>query len=204
MRPFPRRLLWISSLLTGATGLVYMWMKYLLEPVDAWAVINHPLQPLVLKAHILVAPVMVFAVGLIAGDHIWRHYRQGVRAGRRSGLLAMGVFVPMVLTGYLIQAVTHVTWLQAVAWSHMITGMLYLVGLLLHHRVFRTRRTEERSVAEVTATRPRQPPSAAPPRGGDPAAGSTHRRARPRPARSSAGSASARGRRRARPREDRP
>lgn len=137
MSPFQSRLLWWSSVVTGVTGVAYWWMKNHLEPVDPWAAINHPLQPWVLKAHILAAPVMVFAVGLIAGDHIWRHWRQGVRAGRRSGLLAMWVFVPMVVSGYLIQAVTHVGLLEALVWVHLVTGSAYLVGLVAHHRIFR-------------------------------------------------------------------
>ena len=139
MSPFQRRLLWSSSLLTGLTGLVWFWMEHALEPAEPWAVINHPLQPWILKAHILVAPVMVFAVGLIAGDHIWRHFRQRVRAGRRSGLLAMAVLAPMILTGYLIQAITHPGWLSAVSWTHVATGALYLVALVGHHRIFRGR-----------------------------------------------------------------
>jgi hypothetical protein len=137
---FQRWLLWGSSLVTGGTGLAYGWMKYRMAPVDAWAVINHPLQPWMLKAHILAAPLMVFAVGLIAGEHVWRHWRDGVRAGRRSGLLAMWVFVPMVATGYLIQAVTHVGLLEALACGHLVTGAAYLVGLAAHHRIFRRKR----------------------------------------------------------------
>lgn len=139
MNRFQSRLLWGSSLATGVTGLAYWWMKHHMEPVDPWAAINHPLQPWVLKAHILAAPVMVFAVGLIAGEHIWRHWREGVPSGRRSGLLAAGAFVPMVLTGYLIQAVTHVGLLEALAWAHLVTGLAFLVGLAAHHPVFRER-----------------------------------------------------------------
>ncbi|MDH5588803.1 MAG: DsrE family protein [Gemmatimonadota bacterium] len=138
MNPFQRRLLWSSSLLTGITGLVYFWMKYAMEATDPWAVINHPLQPWVLKAHILVAPVMVFSVGLIGATHIWRHYAQRVRVGRRSGLLAMWVLPAMVMTGYLVQAVTHEGWLVVMAWTHIGTGSAYLASLVLHHRVFRT------------------------------------------------------------------
>lgn len=137
MNRFQRWLVWSSSVATGATGLMYWWMKNRMKPVDAWAAINHPLQPWVLKAHILVAPVMVFAVGLIAAEHIWRHYRQNVKAGRRSGLAAMWVFVPMVLSGYLIQAVTHVGLLQAMVWIHLGTGAVYLLGMAAHSRVCR-------------------------------------------------------------------
>ena len=137
MNAFQRWLLWGSSLLTGVTGLAYWWMKNRMQPVDLWAVINHPLQPWMLKAHILAAPVMVFAVGLVARDHVWRHWRGGIRAGGGSGLTAMWVFVPLVATGYLIQAVTHAGWLKALAWAHLATGIAFLGGLVAHHRIFR-------------------------------------------------------------------
>lgn len=151
MNAFQRRLVWGSSILTGLTGVVYFGMEHFLQPVDPWAVINHPLQPWVLKAHILVAPVMVFAIGLIAADHIWRHFRQRVRAGRRSGLVAMAVLAPMVLSGYLIQAVTHQGWLAVVVWTHVGTGVLYLVALVGHHRIFRKRNGKRNGKGEGKA-----------------------------------------------------
>lgn len=140
MNPFQKRLLWSSSLLTGLTGIVYFWMKHFLEPADPWAVINHPLQPWVLKAHIIVAPVMIFAVGLIATEHIWRHFRSSMRLSRRSGLMTMWLLAPMILTGYLIQAVTHRGWLAVIVWTHIVTGVLYLAGLGIHQWVLWRRR----------------------------------------------------------------
>lgn len=137
MSAFQRWFVWSTSALTGLTGLVYWWMEHGLEPVDPWAAVNHPLQGWVLKAHILVAPLMVFAIGLVAADHIWRHYRTNAGAGRRSGLTAWLVFAPMVLSGYLIQAVTHVGLLEILAWGHLLTGSAYLVGIGLHTRFAR-------------------------------------------------------------------
>jgi len=139
MSRLQRWLLWSSSIATGVTGIIYWWMKHMLEPLEPWAAINHPLQPWILKAHILAAPVLVFAVGLVATEHIWRHLRGPVCAGRRSGLLTTAVFVPMVGTGYLIQAVTGDGWLTALAWGHLAAGASWLVGVTLHHRLFRTR-----------------------------------------------------------------
>lgn len=130
-------LLWLSSALTGVTGLVYWWMKDMMEPLDEFAVINHPLQPWVLKAHIVVAPVMVFAVGLIAAGHIWKQYKRPVSSGRSSGLLSMWILGPLIMTGYLIQVVAHVGWLEALAWSHLVAGGLYLIGLVAHHQAVR-------------------------------------------------------------------
>jgi hypothetical protein len=129
---FQKWLLLGSSAATAVTGIAYAWMKYLLAPSEPWAVINHPLEPWMLKAHILVAPVMVFAVGLIATGHIWAHFRSGLRVRRRTGLTAMAVLLPMTLTGYLIQAITHLGWLQAMVIAHLVTGGLYVVGLAGH------------------------------------------------------------------------
>lgn len=132
MSRFQRSLLLWSSGLTFLTGVVYWWMDTMLDPVTEWAVVNHPLQAWVLKAHILVAPVLIFAIGLVMTDHIWKHLRTAVTRGRRSGAIAMCVLVPMILSGYLIQAVTAENWLTVVVWAHLITGGLYGLALATH------------------------------------------------------------------------
>lgn len=140
MSPFERWSVWLSSVLCGGTGVAYFLVKYLMEPSEPWAVINHPIQPWLLKAHIVTAPLLVFALGAVAGNHFWKHYRSGVPTGRRSGVTAMLSVAPMVLTGVLIQAVTSPGWLKAMAVAHIAFGALYLGGLALHQKVFRSRR----------------------------------------------------------------
>lgn len=155
MNRFQRGLLLWSSLLTALTGVVYWWMDTMLTPVNEWAVVNHPLQPWVLKAHIVVAPVLVFAIGLITMDHIWKHFRSAVQGGRRSGLTTMFVVVPMVVTGYLIQVTTHERWLTVVAWAHIATGLVYALGVLCHWWVVgrgRTKRRRRPSNADGTSS----------------------------------------------------
>jgi hypothetical protein len=123
---------WTSSVATALTGVVYFWMDRMMSPLDEFAIINHPWQPLVLKAHILVAPVLVFAIGMIAVDHIWKYYWGTIRRARRSGLSTMWPIVPMIFSGYLIQAVTPELWLAVVAWAHIATGVLYAAALVGH------------------------------------------------------------------------
>lgn len=137
MSSFEKWLLRVTTAVTFVTGVAYMWMKYFLEPTEPWAAVNHPLEPWMLKAHIVAAPLLVFAVGLVSTHHIWKHFRAGVRAGRRSGLLALAVFAPMVLSGYLIQVVTSRPWLVALAWIHIVTGVAFVLGFVLHGDVFR-------------------------------------------------------------------
>ncbi len=140
MNRFQKLLLWVTSGLTGLTGAVYFFMDRMMEPVGPWAVVNHPLQPWVLKAHIIVAPALVFSIGLIATEHIWKHYRGRIRRARRTGLATMWMIAPMVLTGYLIQSITHETLLAAVAWAHIVTGVVYLLGVGLHQWALRVAR----------------------------------------------------------------
>lgn len=132
MSSFEKWSVWVTSALTGITGVAYFWAKYMVEPSDPFAVVNHPLQPWFLKSHILVSPLLLLAVGSILVRHVWKHYRRGIRWGRRSGITTALVFLPMVLTGYAIQAVTHAGWLQALAVGHIAVGAVYLVGLGLH------------------------------------------------------------------------
>ncbi|HEV2148910.1 MAG TPA: hypothetical protein VGR37_16005 [Longimicrobiaceae bacterium] len=144
MNRFEKWSVWSTTAATFLTGAGFFWAKYLVEARDPWAVVNHPLQPWFLKAHILVAPLMVFAVGMIATRHVWRHFRSGMPHGRRSGILTAATLGPMVLTGYLIQAITHVGWLRAMAISHIVVGTLFVLGMALHQPVVRHMKREAR------------------------------------------------------------
>ena len=152
MTRFQRLLFWASTAATTASGLVYFWMKYLLVASDPWAVANHPLQPLMLKLHILAAPIMLFAVGLIWTDHIWRHIRSGLPTGRRTGVLSAAVFGPLVLSGYLIQAVTAPGFLAVVTWGHIGLGVACGAGVVLHQLAVRRRRGIRKGALPVVAT----------------------------------------------------
>jgi len=152
MTRFQRLLFWVSTAATTATGVVHFWMKYFLVASDPWAVANHPLQPLMLKLHILAAPIMLFAVGLIWTDHIWRHIRSGLPTGRRTGVLAAAVFGPLVLSGYLIQAVTAPRFLVVITWGHIALGVACGAGVVLHHYAVRRRRAVRKGELPVVAT----------------------------------------------------
>lgn len=144
MTRFQRWLLYSSTAVAATSGLVYFWMKRFLTPTDPWAVINHPLEPWALKLHILSAPVMLFAVGLITTQHIWRSLRSSLPTGRRSGIIATMGFVPLVVTGYLIQVVTSPLALEILAWTHLSLGLAFAWALASHRRVLKPRRLKRR------------------------------------------------------------
>lgn len=139
MSPFERWSVWLTTAATLVTGVVYWWMKEMMTAADPWAVINHPLQPWVLKAHILVAPLLVFSVGLITSRHVWRHFRMGVGQGRKSGLIAAASFIVMVASGYALQVFTAETLLRFLGWTHLGLGIVYSLGVAAHYPATRWR-----------------------------------------------------------------
>jgi len=138
--------LWVLSLATlaaGATGLILFAMKELMEPVDPFSVVNHPWQPLVLKAHLVAVPFLVFAVGLIFSSHAAERYRSGHGPARRSGAGLLVLFAPLVLSGIGVQILTHETWQRGAVWLHVGTGAAYLLFFVMH-RLRGLRRTAPR------------------------------------------------------------
>lgn len=132
MTRFESRSVWWSGAATAVTGLAFLWAKYLAQPVDAWSVVNHPLEPWFLKAHIVVSPFFVFALGLILTRHVVPHLKNGLKRGRASGLLMIWTLVPMIVTGYLIQVVTAPLVTRLLVGVHLVTGCVFAAGLLLH------------------------------------------------------------------------
>lgn len=139
MNSFEKWSVWITSALTVATGLGYFVLEYLVASPDGYAVVNHPWQPYFLKAHVLVSPLLLFALGTIAVHHVWDHWVSGVRVSRRSAVLTTLAVLPMVLTGYLIQVLTDQGWISAMAVAHIVFGCLYGAGLVVHTWIIRRR-----------------------------------------------------------------
>jgi hypothetical protein len=126
-----RYLLTLANLSVGVTGVVYAVMRYLLEPADEWAVVNHPWQPHLQHFHLLAAPLLVFAVAMV-----WKqHALAGLGNGRRhlvSGVALLASFVPMVASGYLIQTAVEPSWRAVWVAVHLVTSGLWLLGYLVH------------------------------------------------------------------------
>lgn len=147
-----------STILVGVTGLVYAWMRYLLQPVDPYAVVNHPLQPTVQHLHVLVAPLLVFGAGLIWKNHVWNHFRKGVPRARRSGISLVLTLAPMVVSGYLIQTTITEGWRTAWIAIHCATSAIWLL-VYLTHVVAATRRKIGRRRARSGAHDPVEIPT---------------------------------------------
>ena len=122
----------VATLLVGGGGLVYAWMRYLVRPSDPFAVVNHPWQPAVQHLHVLAAPLLVFAIGLIWKTHAWPGVRLRVAARRSSGLALFATAAPMIASGSLLQTATVPYWRRAWLVIHLAASALWLAGYLAH------------------------------------------------------------------------
>ena len=116
----------------SVSGLAYGIFKYFVPGSDPDSRIGHPWQTVLLKAHILAAPAAVFGIGLLFRQHAIARMRSGESKNRRSGALMLWLFLPLTLTGYLVQVFVETTALRAAGWSHAGLGLWFLLGYLFH------------------------------------------------------------------------
>lgn len=128
------QLVWlhVSIAITALSGIVFAVMKYFMRSADEFAVVNHPWQPFMLAAHVVIAPLALFILGWTFSNHMLPKYRFGDDTGRVSGTGAMWLIIPMAVTGYLLQVSTGETLRQAMAVGHWVSSGLFVVVYVVH------------------------------------------------------------------------
>lgn len=126
-------LLHLSIWTSAGTGLIYLIMKHLLRSEDPFSVVNHPWQPHVLAAHVLLTPLLIFSLGLIAREHVLGRFQdERPHRSRRSGVATIALAAPMIASGYLMQVVTEPALRRVLAGAHIATGVLYTLLFASH------------------------------------------------------------------------
>ncbi|HKR66309.1 MAG TPA: hypothetical protein VJZ00_21450 [Thermoanaerobaculia bacterium] len=122
----------VSVALTAITGAVFAWMKYFMKSTDEFAVANHPWQPHMLAAHVVIAPVLLFIFGWTFSNHMLPKLRFGDDTRKKSGIASMALIAPMTLSAYLLQIATNESLRHAMAVAHWVTSALFVVAYVLH------------------------------------------------------------------------
>lgn len=119
----------LANVATIGGGSVYAWTKYsgfregeIGSVANTWA---HDF-------HLLSVPLLVFGVGLLWTSHAFTQIRQAERSGRRSGIALLATFIPMVLSGYVLQVVIEDEWRTLWVAAHLVFSGLWTVGYLAH------------------------------------------------------------------------
>ena len=135
------QLLWLhlAVALTTLTGVVFAFMKYFLTSDDEFSVVNHPMQPHLLAAHVVIAPALLFLLGWTFSNHILPKYRFGNGKNRRTGIASTALILPMALSAYLLQVSTSETLREVMAWAHWISSGVFVAAYLIHLVVGRSK-----------------------------------------------------------------
>ena len=112
--------------------MIYGIYRYGVSPEDPYAVVNHPWQPHFQHLHVLLAPLLVFAVGYSWRRHIGPRLGRRGLAGYKSGLGLAVAMVPMVASGYLIQTAVEPAWRKIWIGVHLVASGLWLLGYGIH------------------------------------------------------------------------
>ncbi len=122
----------ILSLIVAVTGFVYLYMKYVLETGDPFAVINHLWQPTMLHLHIIASPLLIVVFGLILNSHILKKLRANSITNRRTGWISLITFGGMTLSGYFLQVVSTQAWITTMIILHVSFGVIFSISYITH------------------------------------------------------------------------
>lgn len=122
----------VSNVIVAVTGFVYAAMHYLMKSADPFSVVNHPLEPYMLKSHILCAPILIFGTALIVHSHILLKLANGSLSGRKSGIVMIPMFAVMALSGYVLQVLTGSSAHQACVVVHLASGSIWFLCYCSH------------------------------------------------------------------------
>jgi hypothetical protein len=125
-------LLHLSTLAIGLSGVVYAVMKYAMTGSDPDSPLGHPWEPGFVKAHVLAAPVLVFALGLVVRGHALPKLRLGEPLGLATGIALLALIAPLVLSGYAVQALTGELARKGAGWGHTAAGVVFLAAYVWH------------------------------------------------------------------------
>ena len=120
------------NIVVAATGLAYIYMKYLLPSDDPFAVVNHPWQASMLALHVVAAPFVILTFGIVLRSHILKKLVSKSQPDRRTGWISLVSFAAMALSGYLLQVASSVVLLNALVVVHIATSVIFIAGYWAH------------------------------------------------------------------------
>jgi hypothetical protein len=123
---------YISNFVVGLTGLVYGFFLYFHEGADEFSRVTHPLQVVSQDLHVVTAPLLVFACGVILKTHVLERLGHRDPKKKFSGWMLLLAMVPMVVSGYLVQVITHEAWRPIWVGTHIVSSIAWLLGFGAH------------------------------------------------------------------------
>jgi hypothetical protein len=132
-----RYLVWPIVVGAWLSGVLWLVFHDFLTRHGEFGLTAHPLEQWWLRAHGAFGFVSLWLLGFLSVAHVgarWSWRRQ-----RGSGAVLLGVYVWLVLTGYLLYYAGDDAFRAAVSLGHWTVGLVALLLLVLHRRIRRDR-----------------------------------------------------------------
>ena len=132
MKRWERWTLNALSLAVAATGIAYLWMKYVLQTDDPFALVNHPWQSGMLGLHVVASPALILMFEIVFNSHIMKKLSATRLPNRRSGFVSLGTFAVMIASGYLLQVSSHEGVMRSLVVLHIASGAIFAASYATH------------------------------------------------------------------------
>jgi hypothetical protein len=131
MSPLERWSLHVAAFATAGTGLMDGLLRWFGERAGEFGPEAHPWLGPAQHLHVLVAPLLVFTLGMMVRSHLWPKLHSGSE-GRRTGIGAACLIAPMVFSGVGVQVVTSPVWRSGLGWIHGLGSCAFLLAYFAH------------------------------------------------------------------------
>jgi hypothetical protein len=133
LKTFEKYWFLVSFGILFASGLLFLYFRdFATKSDDAFSVVSSPWQTWMLKLHILVAPIFVFWTGWISITHTMNQLKRKTKRGRKTGLINIGLLMIAIMSGYIIQIITHELGLMIASNLHLYISAGCFLLVLIH------------------------------------------------------------------------
>lgn len=122
---------WSLLVMSFLSGIIFLYFRDIYITKELFTLINHSMQPVMLKVHIIVSSIVVFFLGAIFAIHAVPYFLKSKKR-RILGIMLMLFALTMSLTGYILQVLSDPSFLSLLGWIHLALGVLFVVLLPIH------------------------------------------------------------------------
>lgn len=116
------------------TGVGTWVLKTFFTGIDLFGPTQHPWLTYFKGAHLIFAPILLMAFGMIFEKHILKYLHLKNSKKRASGLSSLVTITLLVLSGQSLLVISEQNLLEWIGVIHLVAGILFLSAFLVHFK----------------------------------------------------------------------
>jgi len=132
LKTFEKYWFLISFFILLVTGVIFVYFRDFAPKSDDPFIVSTPWQSWMISLHVVAAPIFIFWLGWISITHTMNRLNRRMKRGKRTGLINVGLLMIAVMSGYLIQVITHEKILIVTSNLHLYISLTAFILVLVH------------------------------------------------------------------------